>query len=160
VRKTFDIVHDINMRYQIIFDRYRRHETSISTTLFMTFDIKILSPSISISVTFNIDIDIRYRRCKTSISNGHSISKSSISNVTLDIKGPTLDIGVARIHMVLPVRRGELRPARAQPAGPGSESDRDRHGHHLEQFHSLSPSGIPPVTPWIYSLMLVYILGM
>ncbi len=28
-----------------------------------------------------------------------SISKSSISNVTLDIEGPTLDMGVARIQM-------------------------------------------------------------
>ena len=40
-------------------------------------------------------------RCKTSISNGHSISKSSISKVTLDIVGPTLDIGVARIQMTM-----------------------------------------------------------
>ncbi len=33
------------------------------------------------------------------MSNGHSISKSSISNIALDIEGPTLDIGVARIQM-------------------------------------------------------------
>ncbi len=60
----------------------------------MTFDID------SISNTF--DIDIRYRRCKTSISNEHSISISSISNVTFDIEGPTLDImiGVARMQMM------------------------------------------------------------
>jgi hypothetical protein len=47
VRKTFDIVYDINMRYRTMFIRYRRHETSISTTLFMTFDIEGLWPSIS-----------------------------------------------------------------------------------------------------------------
>jgi hypothetical protein len=37
---TFDIVYDINIRYRMVFIRYRRHETSISTTLFMTFDIE------------------------------------------------------------------------------------------------------------------------
>ncbi len=37
-----------------------------------------------------------------SISNKHSISKSSISNVTFDIQGPTLDIGVTRIQMKFP----------------------------------------------------------
>jgi hypothetical protein len=42
------------------------------------------------------DINVRYRRCKTSISNEHKILKSSISNVTFYIKGPTLDIGRAR----------------------------------------------------------------
>ncbi len=46
----------------------------------------------SISNTFGIDV--RYR---TSISNEHTISMSSISKVTFDIEGPTLDIGVARI---------------------------------------------------------------
>ncbi len=80
---------------------YRRHETLISTSPFMTFDIegfdlryRIIRPSIS--NTF--DIDILYQRCKTPISNAHSISKSSMSNVTIDIEGPTLDIGVARIQ--------------------------------------------------------------
>jgi hypothetical protein len=58
---------------------------------------RIVRPSIS--NTFDIDSDIRYRKCKTSISNGHSISKSSISNVVLDIEGPTLDVGAARIQM-------------------------------------------------------------
>ena len=104
LREAFDIVYDTSKRYRMIYVRYRRYETSISTTLSMTFDIEGLSPSdsesISISVIFKFaaraissifDIDIRYpsRSCKTSISNGHSISKSSISNVTLDIEGLT-----------------------------------------------------------------------
>ena len=37
---------------------------------------------------------------KPSISNVHTISKTSISNVTFDIEGSTLDIGVPRIQMV------------------------------------------------------------
>jgi hypothetical protein len=49
---------------------------------------RIMRPSISNHNTFNIDI--QYRRRKTSISNEHSISKSSNSNVTFNIKGPTL----------------------------------------------------------------------
>ncbi len=34
-----------------------------------------------------------------SISKEHTISKSSISNVTFDIEGPTYDIEVARIQI-------------------------------------------------------------
>ncbi len=47
VRKTFDIVYDINMRHRTMFIWFRRDETSVSTTLFMTFDIEGLWPSIS-----------------------------------------------------------------------------------------------------------------
>jgi hypothetical protein len=75
-----------------MYSRYRRDETII-----MYFDIEGLSPLISNNVTF--DVDPRCWRCKTSISIGRSISKSSISNVTLHIEGPTLDIGLARIQM-------------------------------------------------------------
>jgi hypothetical protein len=103
VRKTFDIVYDINMRYQIMFDRYRRHETSISITLFMTFDNEVLSPSISNSVTFDIE-HLRYRYTTSNVKNMDIElafdTKSSISNVALDIESPTIDIGVARIQMV------------------------------------------------------------
>ncbi len=108
VRKTFDIVYrdNINMQYQTFYVQYRRHETSISTSLFMTFDIEGPTKVCHLryrrmwpSISNTFDINIRHRRCKTSISNGHSISKSSISNVTLNIEGPTLDIGVARIQM-------------------------------------------------------------
>jgi hypothetical protein len=88
----------------------------------------------SISNTF--DIVIWYWRYKTSISNEHSISKSSISNehsilkssisnVTLDIEGPTLDIGVARIQML---RHGDCRqcdPSRSRVKLPGIGSHRD-----------------------------------
>ncbi len=51
---TFDILCDISMRYRTFYVRFRRHETSISTTLFMTFDIEGLWPSISSYQTFNI----------------------------------------------------------------------------------------------------------
>jgi hypothetical protein len=94
---------------------------------FVTFEIELVRPSIS--NTF--DIDIRYRRCKTSISNGHSmISKSSISNVALHIEGPTLDIGVARIQMrVLGLHR-EYKSTSSWPGpGPASLSVLRYHDH-------------------------------
>ncbi len=89
---------------QCIFDieekkpRYRQPYSWPSISKVCHLRYRIMWPSIPNT----LDIDIRYRRCKSSISNGHSISKSSISNVTLDIdiiEGPTLDIGVARIQM-------------------------------------------------------------
>jgi hypothetical protein len=126
MRKAFDIVYDICKRYRTIYARYRRYETTISTTPSMTFDIEGLSPSISNSVTVTFDIEylrLGYQhtisgRCKTSISNGHSIpkSKSSISNVTFDIEGPTLDIGVAKIQLL---RRRLDRQATVTVPGPG-----------------------------------------
>jgi hypothetical protein len=75
--------------------RYRQPYSWPSISKVCDHRYRIIRPSISIT----FDIDIRYRRCKTSISNEHLISKSSISNVPLDIEGPTLDIGVARIQM-------------------------------------------------------------
>jgi hypothetical protein len=61
------------------------------------WDLRYRTPSIS--NTF--DIDIQYRRCRTLISYEPTISKSSMSNVTFDVKGPTLDIVVARIQMLV-----------------------------------------------------------
>jgi hypothetical protein len=68
VRKAFDIVYDICIRYRMIYVRYRRYETSISTTLSMTFDIEGLSPSISNSVTIDIDY-LRYRQMISKVQN-------------------------------------------------------------------------------------------
>ena len=108
-RFIFDIERKKGLRYRIRYQstisnnyvRYRGDRTSISTILFVTFDIGDFTPLISSRVTFDIEY-LRYRytisNVKTSISNEHSISKSSISNVTLDIEGPTRDIG----HLELP----------------------------------------------------------
>jgi hypothetical protein len=75
--------------------RYRQPYSWPSILKVCDHRYRIIRPLIS----YTFAIDIRYRRCKTSISNAHSISKSSIWNVTLDIERPTLDIGVARIQM-------------------------------------------------------------
>jgi hypothetical protein len=106
VRKAFDIVNDINIRYRTFYVWYRRDETSISITLFMTFDIEGLWPWISHNDTFYIE-HLRYRHTISKVQNvdivWHSISMSSILNVALDIEGPTLDIGVVRIQMCIKV---------------------------------------------------------
>ncbi len=79
--------------------RYRQPCSWSSISKVWNLRYRMIQVRPSISNTF--DIDIRYRRFKTSISNEHSISTSSISNVTFDIEGPTLDIGVARIQMMI-----------------------------------------------------------
>jgi hypothetical protein len=67
-RFILDIEREKSLRYRIRYQstisnryvRYRRDETSISTTLFVTFDIDDFSPSILRKVSFDIE-HIRYR---------------------------------------------------------------------------------------------------
>jgi hypothetical protein len=112
---------------------------------------------------------IRYRRCKTSISYGHSILKSSISEstVTLDIEGPTLDIGVARpgIQMYgcdfefkfqVSSSRSSLVASLSggsAPAGPGPQAAAASHWHGLGPGLGGSPtsssSSSCPAAPWL-----------
>ncbi len=85
---------------EVMNPRYRRPCYWCSISKIREFRHRRMRPSIS--NTF--DINIRYRRFKTLISNEHTILSSissSISKVTFDIEGPTLDVGVARIQMYL-----------------------------------------------------------
>jgi hypothetical protein len=71
-----DIEREKCLRYRIRYQstisnhyvRYRRDETSISTTLFVTFDIDEFSPSISSKVSFDIE-HIRYRYTISNVEN-------------------------------------------------------------------------------------------
>jgi hypothetical protein len=72
-----------------------------------------------------VTFDIEYLRYRYTISNKkiidideHSISKSSISNVTLDIERPILDIGVPRIQMVFRPGGGSSRCKNPRPDVP------------------------------------------
>jgi hypothetical protein len=75
-RIIFDIERVKDLRYRIRYqstisnhyNRYRRDETSISTTLFVTFDIDDFLPSISSKVSFDIEY-LRYRYTTLNVKN-------------------------------------------------------------------------------------------
>jgi hypothetical protein len=66
------------------------------------FSIGVYDRTMTTDIWLILPYDIAWDKARPyAISNEHSISTSSISNVSFDVEGLTLDIGVPRIQMKL-----------------------------------------------------------